>query len=341
MENEIKEIAAKWNAAGDFSGVLSVTGPDGVIYQEASGYRNRAEALPNRPDTAFAIASGTKLFTALSVCKLIDCGYISLNDRICDLISHDLKSINKKITVFHLLTHTSGVGDYIDEETAPDSSGILMLYEHRPVHKWEPLSYYLPMFCELPQKFEPGERYGYSNAGYILLGLVVEGVAGQAYRQYVDENVFFPLALSHTGFYRMNSLPGNTAYGYVYNEERKEYETNVLYMPVIGGSDGGAFTCAADIAKVWQAIFANRIFSADMVRQFSTPHAAISETEYCGLGVFVRREGGRLAYCSVGGDIGADYFSAYFPRPKIVASALGNTQKNTFPLFERFFDIMG
>lgn len=161
MDIAIKEIISKWNHQDTFSGIVTISEPDGIIYQNAFGYRNRAEALFNEPDTAFAIASGTKLFTALAVCKLIDGGYLSLGDRVWDLISHDLKSI----------------------------------------HKWDSLAYYLPMFNELPKKFKPGERFGYSNAGFILLGLVVESVSRQIYQQYVRENIILPLGLFHTGFY--------------------------------------------------------------------------------------------------------------------------------------------
>jgi len=341
MKNEIQKTINEWNNNKDFSGVISVSEPDNILYQEAFGYRNRAEELSNKTSTAFAIASGTKLFTALSACQLIDQGLLSLEDRICDLIPHDLKSINKDITVFHLLTHTSGIGDYIDEETSSEYFDILKLYETRPVHKWDSLAFYLPMFNELPQKFKPGERFGYSNAGFILLGLVVEGISKQIYQQYVRDNIIVPLGLSHTGFYRMNNMPGNTALGYVFNELRGAFETNVLYMPIIGGSDGGIFTCADDVIKLWQAIFDNRILSPEMTEQFLMPQVQINENEYFGLGVFILQDGDKKAYFSVGGDFGVDYFSSYFPHKKIVASALGNTEENTFNLFERLFEIFG
>jgi CubicO group peptidase (beta-lactamase class C family) len=196
------------------------------------------------------------------------------------------------------------------------------------------------MFNELPQKFSPGERFGYSNAGFVLLGLVVEGVSKQIYQQYVTENIILPLGLSRTGFYRMNNLPGNTALGYLYNEARNEHETNTLYMPIIGGADGGIFSCAADIIKVWQAVLSGRIFSTGMVEQFLTPHITINENERCGLGVFIRHDGDKMAYYSVGGDFGVDYFSAYFPRKEIIASAFGNTEMNTFSLFKRLLEIL-
>jgi CubicO group peptidase (beta-lactamase class C family) len=334
MKKIIQDIFNAWNKPENFSGVFSASVPDGVIFQQACGYRNKAEKLPNVTDTAFAIASGTKFFTALSVCKLIDEGRLKLNDRVWDLLPYDLKFISKDITVFHLLTHTSGMGDYIDEEASADYNDILKLYDNRPVHKWDSLKFYLPMLNELPPKFKPGERVGYSNAGFILLGLVIESASKQVYHQYVKENIILPLELSRTGFYKMNNLPENTALGYIYDEEIQDHITNILYMPIIGGSDGGIFTCAADLVKLWQAVVSDKIFSSDMREQFFTPYGRF------GLGVYLREENNRKVYYTVGRDFGVGFFSAYFPRTGIVASALGNTEMNTYPLLERLFEAL-
>ena len=335
MKKVIQDIFNTWNEAGDFSGVFSVSGADGFKLQHACGYRNRAEKLPNTVETAFAIASGTKLFTALSVCKLIDEGKLNLNDKVWDLLPHDLKMIDKEVTVLHLLTHTSGIGDYIDEENLNDSFDILKLYDTRPVHKWTSLDFYLPMINELPPKFKPGERVGYSNAGFIILGLVIENISKMTYHQYINENIIAPLGLKHTGYYPMNNLPGNTALGYVYNKNKQEYMTNVLFMPIVGGSDGGIFTCVDDFDKLWRAIINNRIFSESMTKQFFTPHGDF------GLGVYLEEKENKSVYFTVGGDFGVDCFSAFFPETEIVVSALGNSETNTFPLLEQLFDVLG
>lgn len=331
-EKIIENIFNDWNKSGTFSGIFSVSNFDDVIFQKACGYRNRAEKLSNEINTAFAIASGTKFFTALSICRLIDCGYIALKNRVWDLIPENLKSINKEVTVFHLLTHTSGIGDYIDEESSGDYFDILKLYNNRPVHKWDSLAFYLPMFNELPQKFKPGERTGYSNAGFILLGLIIESVSKKTYHQYVYDNIIRPLNLSHTGFYPMNNLPRNTALGYINYEK---CITNILYMPIVGGSDGGIFTTADDFIKIWKAVLSDNIFSANMREQFFTPHGQF------GLGVYLKAENNRNAYYTVGGDFGVDFFSAYFPRTKTIASTLGNTEMNTYSLFEQLFNTLG
>jgi CubicO group peptidase (beta-lactamase class C family) len=335
MEHEIKNMFDTWNKNTHFSGVFSVSDLSGIIFQKACGYRNKAEKLPNKIDTSFAIASGTKLFTALSVCKLVDNGDLKLSDTIWDIIPLDLKNINKKVTVFHLLTHTSGIGDYIDEENISDDYDVLKLYDNHPVHKWISLDFYLPMFNELPQKFEPGEQESYCNAGFILLGLIIESISNKTYHQYVQDTIILPLGLSHTGFYKMNMLPDNTALGYIFDEVHKEYITNILYMPIIGGSDGGLFTSSGDMITLWNAILNNQIFSSTMRKQFFTSYGKF------GLGVYIQKEEDKTVYYTVGKDFGVSFFSAYYPKKDITVSLLSNTEINTSWLFTNVCNLFG
>ena len=343
MKNIIENIYNTWNKDGNFSGVFSVSGLDGVIFEKACGCRNKSEKLPNMPDTAFGIASGTKLFAGLAACKLIDEGKLSLEDKLWDLLPHDLEQIDKRVTVRHLLTHTSGVGDYIDEEAEGSIGQLDALYAKYPCYLWKRLDYYLQMITPLRPKFEPGARYSYSNSGYVLLGLVIEAVSGMPYQQFVQENIIMPCNLAHTGFYRMDSLPTNTALGYIRDEKNEEWRTNIFSLPVIGGSDGGLFTCAKDLDKLWRAIFANKILSEEMTQIFTSEQAVIDEEggEGYGLGIYRTSRNGKLIYFAVGVDYGVYFFTTYFPKEKIVASALGNTDVNIFPLLGKLFDSLG
>ena len=350
MEEKVKDIFNTWlkNEGADFSGVFSASridsGIDEVIYQQACGYRNKAEKLPNTPDTAFGIASGTKLFTGLAICKLIDEKKLSIEDTIWDLLPFDLGFINKNVTVYHLLTHTSGVGDYIDEEVNGGDEQLMDLYNKYPVHLWERLEYYLQMITPLPPKFEPGKRYAYSNAGFVLLGLIVETVSGLTYQQFVKENIITPCELRHTGFYRMDSLPANTALGYIKDDATGEWRANIFNMPILGGSDGGLFTCAKDLTKLWQSIFSYEIFSEEMAVSLLKPHVKMNGADehsgFYGLGVYVKNNGSDTVYYAVGGDFGVDFFTAYLPKTKMVVSALGNTNVNTYPLLETLLETL-
>jgi len=334
---DFERIWNSWSDNGKFSGVFQVSGENAVLFEKCCGFRNKSERLINNSDTAFSIASGTKMFTGLAICKLIDEQRLSLNDKLCDILKYDLRQIDKRITIFHLLTHTSGIGDYIDEEAENCMEQLNNLYNKYPVYLWENLEYYLQMIITLPPKFEPGERYGYSNSGYVLLGLVIETVSGVPYQQFISDNIILPCKLNHTGFYRMDALPGNTAHGYTKDEKTGQWRTNIFKLPVIGGSDGGLFTCAGDLQKIWRAVFSNNILSIEMTREFLKSHIQVSEEndEECyGLGVYINKSGKMPFYYAVGGDYGVDFFTAFFPKDNIVISALGNTEINTFPLLQ-------
>ncbi|MDR0897651.1 MAG: beta-lactamase family protein [Oscillospiraceae bacterium] len=336
IQMNIEKVWNNWHNAEAFSGVFTVSNEQGVIFERCSGFRNRSEALPNNKDTVFGIASGTKLFTGLAICKLIDAGKLSLDDALCNILPHDLDQIDKSVTVHHLLTHTSGIGDYLDEEAPNSNEQIQALYNQYPVYLWERLDYYLPMIIHLPKKFEPGARFGYSNAGFVLLGLVIEAVSGKSYQQYVDEEIIAPLALRHTGFYYMNALPANTAYGYM-EDESGIWRTNIFNLPIVGGSDGGLYTCAGDLDTLWRAVFSGRVLSDSMLQSFLKAHIARDSGMSYGLGVYRFDRTSDTIYYAVGGDFGVDFFTAYFPKEKIVASALGNTEINTYPLLDALF----
>lgn len=205
-----------------------------------------------------------------------------------------------------------------------------------PVYLWERLDYYLQMIAPLPQKFEPGARFGYSNAGFIMLGLVIEAAGGKPYQQYVTEEIIAPLNLRHTGFYRTDSLPANTAYGYM-EIEKGLWRANMFSLPIVGGSDGGLYTCAGDLDILWRGIFADRVLSEKILQEFLKAQVVHGETNSYGLGVYRTDRGSGTAYYAVGGDFGVDFFTAYFPEKQITASALGNTEFNTYPLLEALF----
>ncbi|MCL2573647.1 MAG: beta-lactamase family protein [Defluviitaleaceae bacterium] len=345
MEKIIQNKFDEWMADGGegFSGVFSVSDPDGVVHIQAYGHRNKAEELPNTPNTAFSIASGTKLFTGLAVCKLIDSGKLGLDDKLHDILSgKDLGQIDKGVTIHQLLSHTSGVGDYIDEDAEDMMADLEALYAKYPCYLWTNLDYYLQMTAPLPPKFAPGGRYSYSNSGYVLLGLVVEAISKMPYQQYVQENIISPCGLERTGFYCMDNLPPNTALGYMEDEGSGQWRTNIFSLPIMGGSDGGIFTCAADMDKLWRAIFTNKILSKTMTQTFLSQHSVIDEEdgETYGLGVYRVESEGKMLYYAMGIDNGVSFVTAYFLNSGIVTSVLCNAYVWCRSLVEELFEVL-
>jgi len=351
----IEQVWTNWQNAEEesyadtFSGTFIVSNEQGVIYEKCQGFRNRGESLPNNIDTAFGIASGTKMFTGLAICKLIEAGKLSLEDKLSDILSQDLGQIDKRVTIFHLLTHSSGVGDYMDEEDDDVIEKSLETYARYPVHLWTNMEYYLQLFTQLPPKFEPGERYAYSNTGYTLLGLVIEAVSGRSYQDFVTDEIIKPLNLAHTGFYRMNQLPANVAVGYAEDEDTGEIRSNIYEMPIIGGSCGGLFSCVKDLDKVWRALISNKILSPEMTQTFLSKHITRDEEDsarHYGLGLYFYRDDEDdddewEFHYALGCDAGVNIFTAYFPKFGITASALCNFENaEVIPLMYELAEVL-
>jgi len=328
MKQDLQQLFANWlqsEYGEEFSGVLSVYQGSELILAQAVGYRNRAERLPNLPNTAFALASGTKLFTALAVCNLLKQGKLNLTDTLGSILPADLGTIDPGITIGQLLTHTSGIGDYIDEDQDTDAQ-LDHLYRTYPSYLWTSMDYYLQMMTSLPPKFEKGTEVSYSNTGYIMLGLVIEAVSGTSYQQFVTKHIIKALNLTHTGFYSLDALPANTALGYLQDDETGAWKTNMFSVPIIGGSDGGIFSSAADLTVLWNAIVSGELLGEAVTEQLLTPHA-VAYAEYdlhYGLGVYVKQGAGKPYYYTAGYDAGVHVQSAYFPEQQLSVCVLGN-----------------
>ena len=227
-----------------FSGVVSIRLHGRILYERAAGYADRSNAIENSRDTRFGIASGTKFLTALAIGKLIAAGKLSLSTRLKDCIVLDFpQQYSPEITIRHLLTHSSGIPDYLDEERVTDFDHFFV---NRPWYELRGPRDYLPVFPDEPMKFPPGTAFSYSNGGYILLGVAIEEVTGVSYQQYVERALFQDLGMERSGFFAFNQLPEQTALGYI--EEGDGWRTNIYNLPSIGASDGGAYTTADDVA---------------------------------------------------------------------------------------------
>jgi CubicO group peptidase (beta-lactamase class C family) len=216
-----------------FSGVVRVDGESWAF-----GLADRAHELPNTVDTQFAIASGTKGFTAVVARDVLP-----LELRARELLGADLPLIDDRVTVEHLLAHTSGIGDYFDEDVHPDAEAYALSV---PAQELETTEDYLRVLDGHPQLFDPGERTKYCNAGYVVLALLAERASGRSFYDLVDEHVCHPAGLTATAFLRSDALPGTAAIGYLENGR-----TNVFHLPVRGSGDGGIYTTLDDVDRFW------------------------------------------------------------------------------------------
>lgn len=311
-----------------FSGALLVKKNTDTIASGAYGYANIAEQWPNRPDTRFGNASGSKLFTAIAVCQLVEQGKLALDSKLMDFLEQaEFPHYSRDITVHHLLTHSSGIADYFDEETMDDYAA---LWTTRPMYLLRQLEDFLPMFRELPMKFTPGARFHYNNAGYILLGLLVEKVSGVTFTDYVERHIFTPCGMTSSGYFSLDALPANTALGYIMQSDGT-WTTNIYSIPVKGGADGSAFVTAPDMLLLWECLLQHKLLGPELTRLMLTAHMHEEKEEYYGYGVWITKRNGEVyKYHVMGYDPGVSFHSAYYPASGVTAAVLCNQSRGAY-----------
>jgi len=299
----------------EFSGVISVFSDASTVFSKAFGYRDIKNKLPNTTSTIFGIASGTKVFTALGIGVLVDQGLISLGATMREIDQAYAGFVDGQATILHLLTHTSGIYDYYDEEIEQD-------FDHFSVEiPWcelETPSDYYPLFQGKAMKYRAGERYAYSNGGYVFLGMLIERLTGMLYRDFIREHVLQVANMHKSDFYAFNDLPENTANGYL--EDRRT--TNICQLPLRGGGDGGMYTTTDDLRAFWESLFSYRILSEELTDTFLRTHCTFNDTDGYGCGIYKRLDDSMFSI--VGGDAGVGFDSRYFPQEKLTINILSN-----------------
>lgn len=318
---------AEQNQLTPFSGVILVRENKQTVLARSYGLANKAESIHNKIDTRFGIASGAKILTAVAICQLVEQGFLSFDSYLKDCLKLPSASFDPAITIHHLLTHSSGIPDYFDEETMDDFEA---LWQDRPMYRFRKPQDFLPLFQNQPMKFKPGERFSYNNAGFIVLGLVVEQVSGLPFTRYVEENIFAKAGMSDSGYFALDRLPERTAYGYIVEGE-DQWRTNIYSVPVIGGPDGGVFTTVLDMAKFWDSLLGYKLLNQATTEKMLTPHRQTGGKNpeiYYGYGVYMTyREDKVIAYHIEGYDPGVVFFSRVYPDKQIDYTVIANTEK--------------
>ena len=318
----------------EFWGVVHITRPDRVLYSRAGGLADRAHRIPNTLDTQFAIASGTKGFTALTVMSLVAEGALALDTKIQSVLGESKDLVDPATTVRHLLAHTSGMGDYLDESVISNVEDYVL---EIPVHRLARPTDFLPLLHGPPAKFPPGTSFSYCNSGYVLLALAIEAVTQRSYHDVIEERVFAPAEMRETAFLRLDELPGRAAIGYL---AQRGWRSNHLHLPVRGGGDGGAYSTAADFERFWTALFAERILPLAMVEEMTRPQSDRSTTSHrYGLGFWLAN--GSEAIFLEGSDPGISFRSTFEPSTGLLYTVLSNTTSGAWPVVRGIETILG
>ncbi len=196
----------------DFSGVVAVSSGGVRLAELNRGFADRARRRANTIDTRFAIASASKGMTALTVASLIESGQLGWDTTLRSLVGDALPLVDPAVTIEHLLGHTSGVGDYLDEDVINDIENIeLAIAANRLASPRD----FLPLLDGLPQKSPPGARFAYTYGGYVMLSIAVEAATGATFHDLVQERVFDPAGIVDSGFFRSDERPPRAAVGYL------------------------------------------------------------------------------------------------------------------------------
>ncbi len=322
LEDELDSIASETA----FSGVVRVDHAERVELAKAYGLAHRGWEIPNQVDTRFAIASATKGLTALTVVSLIEDGLLDLSLAARSILGQDLPLIGDDVTIEHLLSHRSGIGDYLDEEVDHDLNDYLMPV---PVHELATTEQYLAVLGGHRRKFAPDERFAYCNGGYVVLALIAERASGVPFHDLVRQRVCEPAAMGDTEFLRSDELPGRAALGYLMIDG--VWRTNVFHLPVRGNGDGGIYSTVADISSLWRAFFAGEIVSADWVSEMVRARSDVpSGSRRYGLGFWLRASNDTVML--VGSDAGVSFRTVHDPRSHVTHTVISNTSDGAWPI---------
>ncbi len=227
-----------------------------MVHQKGYGLANLEQGTSCTPQTKFRIVSLTKAFTAMAVMILHERGMLNLDDTIGKYLPDYPKG--DQITIRQLLTHTSGV-----QEPVPDAKA----FDPLPAMN-TPLEKRYAMCRDEPLEFNPGERWSYTNAGYIVLGYLVERVSGQSYEVFLRENIFKPLRMDNTGYDHPDAVLKHRAAGY--SRQGDTYKNAMYFNMSLFGPSGALYSTIEDMARWDQALYGDTLVKSELLRQAFT-----------------------------------------------------------------------
>lgn len=262
----IEKIFSKYHAFENFQGVVLVAESGEVIYRKAFGLANREWGIPNQIDTRFNIASVSKQFTAMLVMQLIEEGKIHLDSTMSAYYPEYRQDIGRKVTIHHLLSHSSGIPNYTSLPYVWSDSLQLRYTKQELVRK----------FCSHDLEFKPGSRYQYNNTGYFLLSMIVEKVTGKDYEAVLEERILQPVGLKNTAVDSRDKIIPRRAYGY--EKEGEEFINAAdIYMQNLQGV-GNLYSTVDDLFAWDRALCSDKIMSRKSIDLMQTAYTEKSST---------------------------------------------------------------
>lgn len=310
IEKQIDDLIANEYKQDEPGGTILIAKDDKVIYRKGFGMANMEHNIAMKPEMVFEIGSISKQFTAVAILMLVESGQLTLQDEITKFIP-DYPTNGKKITVHHLLTHTSGIKSYTEmEKWAKVWRNDLTPLEMIDIFKNEPMD------------FAPGEKFYYSNSGYFLLGYLIEKASGMPYEKFVEEKIFKPLQMNNSYYGEQARIIPNRASGYQKQVEFFNAEYLSLTQPYAAGS---IMSTVDDLLKWNQAIVSNKLIKQES-RNLAWTSAKLNdggETGY-GYGWAIDDVNGLKSIEHSGGIFGYSTNGIWIPEAKVYVIMLTN-----------------
>lgn len=303
-------------AQDDLSGSLLLASGDRILYERAFGFADAGRTAKATPSTRFNLGSGDKMFTAVAVAQLAEKGRLSYRDSLSKYFPDFPDPVFAgKATVAHLLSHTSGVGEYWTEEYERERGTI------RDVGQM------LPWVYKAGTDFEPGTAFRYSNSNFILAGLIVEKVSGTDYYDYVHKNITGPLGMNDTGsFVSDGSIPGLAQ-----PLTREKNGWHAPDRPFRGTSAGGGYSTPRDILAFSRGLAAGRLVKPDTLHLLTTTqNGGLQAPMEYGYGFILNEEGAGASYGHGGTARGINFAFRYFPQTGLTFTLFSNQDNGAF-----------
>jgi CubicO group peptidase (beta-lactamase class C family) len=348
IQEQIKEIVESYAEHKDFSGAILVKKQDITLFNGAYGYAHKGWKIKNTVSTRFDTASITKLFTTVGILQLIEKGLLNFEDKVLEILDIEDTTISKEVNIYHLLTHTSGIGDDADEEAGENYEDI---WKVKPNYSIRETVDFLPQFIHKEPNFEPGKGCRYNNVAFVLLGLVIEKLTGQKYRQYIKEQVFEKIGMVNSDFYSMDGINENVAEGYSAlcndKDEVIGWRKNIYSYPPVGSPDGGAHTTVNDLDLFIRELYNGKVLSKELTMDLFSPKELYREYEKAtvkmGYGFeFIFRHGDNeiLLVTKDGVNAGVACKFNYYPSVDTTVAILANQDCNVWALAREIQELL-
>jgi CubicO group peptidase (beta-lactamase class C family) len=301
----MEQVVQSYVSNKQFMGSVLVAHGDDILFNKGYGFANIEWEIPNASSTKFRLGSITKQFTAASILLLEQRGKLSVDDPIKKHIP-SAPAAWDKITIFNLLTHTSGIPnftsfrDYRSLEPFPSTPEALV-----------------SRFVDKPLDFQTGEKWSYSNSGYILLGYLIETISGESYQKFIQGNIFSPLGMKDSGYDSNFAIIPHRAAGYAATQSGL---INAGFIDMsIPYSAGGLYSTTEDLLRWERGLFGGKLLSPASLQKMTTPF----KNNYA-FGLQVHMVNGHKVIDHGGGIEGFNTMLAYYPEDKLTVVVLGN-----------------